>query len=360
MNYLLIIVISVLCLVMWSLLFKKRKILDKPWIDNRDRKKGVPTMLGIFAYLAFFFIVWFLYPDFFQSQIFWWLMAWSFVIVLFEILDELSYLGKIKFRLSPIIRLCIHILAAIIAVYVWWIEMKEWVVNWYSFLIPKWLFVWLFSIWSIVCINAINRFDWVYAQASWVSSIWFLTIFLLIKFVVLKHYVWISPEHANILNMTQILSLILFVISFVSTIIEYKPLWLLRDVGTMFFGFSIAYLSVVGWAKIWTLIVALSLVIFDAIWVGLHRMFVLKTNPMKWDYRHLHYRLLRLGWSKWEVRSFVWIFSLIMMILMLIQWTNRANKIIIFVVMALIFFGVNAYLFWIKKLPVGLKIDKKK
>ena len=31
--------------------------------------------------------------------------------------------------------------------------------------------------------------------------------------------------------------------------------------------------------------------------------------------------------------------------------TNRMNKIIIFVIMALLFFGVNTYLFLIKKLP---------
>lgn len=360
MNYLLIVVIAVLCLVVWRFLFKKRWILDKPGVDNKERKKGVPTMLGIFVYLAFFLIVGFVYPSFFQSQIFWWLMAWATVIVVFEILDELSYLGRIKFKLNPVVRLWTHILASVVAVYVGWIEMKERIVNGHTLLIPKRLFVWLFSVWSIVCINAINWFDWVYAQASGVSSIGFLTIFLLIKFVVLKYYAWISPEHANILDMTQILALILFVISLVSTVIEYKPLWLLRDVGTMFFGFSIAYLSVVGWAKIWTLIVALSLVIFDAIWVWIHRLVVLKINPMKWDYRHLHYRLLRLGWNKGEVRSFVWIFSLVMMILMLIQGTNRTNKIIIFIVMALIFFGVNAYLFWIKKLPVGLEIEKKK
>lgn len=67
--------------------------------------------------------------------------------------------------------------------------------------------------------------------------------------------------------LTQNLAFVLFSVSLVSTFIEYKPLALVRDVGIMFFGFSLAYLSVLGGAKIGTLVVALSLVIFDAIWV---------------------------------------------------------------------------------------------
>ena len=60
----------------------------------------------------------------------------------------------------------------------------------------------------------------------------------------------------------------------------------------MFYGFALAYLSVVGGAKIGTLIVALSLVIFDAVWVGLRRIFIVKKNPLKGDYTHLHHRLM--------------------------------------------------------------------
>ena len=58
------------------------------------------------------------------------------------------------------------------------------------------------------------------------------------------------------------------------------------------------------------------------------------------------------------MRVFIWIFSLVMMILMLIQEADRVNKIIIFVMMALLFFGVNTYLFLYKKLPCGLDKEK--
>jgi UDP-N-acetylmuramyl pentapeptide phosphotransferase/UDP-N-acetylglucosamine-1-phosphate transferase len=209
-----------------------------------------------------------------------------------------------------------------------------------------------------LCINAINRFDGIYGQASWVSSIWFLTIFLLIQFVVFREYTQFTDANMQILMFVKNISFVLFCISLVSTVVEFKPLGLVRDVGIMFFWFSLAYLSVVGGAKIGTLIVALSLVIFDAVWVWIWRIFVMKKNPLKWDYTHLHHRLLGLGWKRKEIRWFVWIRSLIMMIFILIQWTDRLNKIIIFIVMALVFFGVNYYLFITKKLPCGLAMKK--
>ena len=103
-----------------------------------------------------------------------------------------------------------------------------------------------FILWSILCINAINRFDGIYAQASGVSSIGFLTIFLLIHFVVFRYYPNFTTENRMILTLVSNLSYILFSISLVSTVVEYKPLALVRDVGIMFYGFSLAYLSVIG------------------------------------------------------------------------------------------------------------------
>jgi hypothetical protein len=90
------------------------------------------------------------------------------------------------------------------------------------------------------------------------------------------------------------LALILALISLVYTFVEFKPLGLIRDVGTMFRAFGLAYLSVVGGTKIGTVIVALSLVIFDAIWIIWYRIFILKKSPMKGDYTHIHFRLLGL------------------------------------------------------------------
>lgn len=114
--------------------------------------------------------------------------------------------------------------------------------------IPNRLFTIGFMIWTIFCINAINRFDGIYAQGSGISAIGFLTIYLLIKWVVFQSYE--SFPNLETLILVENLSLFFCIIALIYTVIEYKPLGLLRDVGIMFFGFAIAYLSVAGGAKI--------------------------------------------------------------------------------------------------------------
>lgn len=102
-------------------------------------------------------------------------------------------------------------------------------------MIPQWGFAIFFVLRSILCINAINRFDGIYAQASGVSSIGFLTIFILIQFVVFGHYTNFTAENLQILMAVKYMSRGLFSIALISTFVEFKPLGLVRDVGIMFF-----------------------------------------------------------------------------------------------------------------------------
>lgn len=358
MNYVLVPVIAVIIAFIGLKLFRWMKILDKPGNDLKNTRKPVPTIQGIFVYLGFFITIALLFPQYLHNNLFWGLLFGSLPIVIFELIEELNYIGKINFRIPTGLRLVGHIVWALLAIWIGSFAPQEFIINGHVRVMPQWLLAIGFAFWAILCINAINWFDGIYGQASGVSSIWFLTIFLLIQFVVFKHYTNFTDINMQTLLFVKDISFVLFCISLVSTILEYKPLGLVRDVWIMFFWFSLAYLSVVGGAKIGTLIVALSLVIFDAIWVWLWRIFIMKKNPIKWDYTHLHHRLLGLGRTRKEVRGFVRIWSIVMMIFILIQWTNRINKLIIFTVMALVFFGANYYLFAVKKLPCGLTMKK--
>ncbi len=358
MNYILVPVLAVAIAFGGLKFFRWLKILDKPGNDIKNTRKPVPTLQWIFVYLGFFLSIALLFPGYLHNNLFWWLILGALPIIVFELFEELRYLGKINFKIHPWLRLVGHIIWGLLAVWIGHFGPQEIIISGHTRIISQWILALGFVVWSILCINAVNRFDGIYGQASGVSSVGFLTIFLLIQFVVLKSYTNFTDINMQTLLFVKNISFVLFCISLVSTVVEYKPLGLMRDVGIMFFWFSLAYLSVVGWAKIWTLIVALSLVIFDAIWVWLWRIFVMKKSPLQGDYTHLHHRLLGLGWNRKEIRWFVWIRSLIMMIFILIQWTNRMNKLIIFTVMALVFFGVNYYLFVVKKLPCGLAMKK--
>lgn len=357
MSIIQIAVVSVVLSLLWLRWFRRLGILDRPGADIIPSRKPVPTMQWLVLYGIFVVLVFLFYPGWRSLSLFQWLFAGITILLVVTGIDEWMYIRGKK-DLPAIVRLFAQILAAVVAIWVWGIAMDERVFQWVVVSIPFLVFAWFFVFWSLLCINAINWFDGVNGQASGVSSIGFLTIVLLINLVVLPYYSAISSINADVLQRVSDISLMFFVLSLVYTVIEYKPYGLLRDLGTMVFGFVLAYISIVWWAKIGTLIVALSLVIFDAVWVWLHRIFFLKKNPLKWDYTHLHYRLLGLGWNRVEVRAFVWWWSLVMMILMLLQWADRRDKIIIFVVMAFVFFGVNGYLFWWKKLPCGIVPSK--
>ena len=357
MNILILFLITIVTAWLWWFLFKKFRVLDKPGSDLKNTRDPVPTLQWIFVILIFIIWVLVVYPEYYSNPLFLGLLIPGLLIWTVEAIEELSYLWKFP-KIPPIVRLIVHLIAAFLAVWIGWLWNQEFVLWDMVYHIPNWLFTIAFMIWTMFCINAINRFDGIYAQWSWVSAIWFLTIYLLLRFVVFESYDTFT--NYDVLVMVQNLSLFLFIISLVYTFIEYKPLWLVRDVGIMFFGFAIAYLSVAWGAKIWTLVVALSLAIFDAVWVWLYRIFILKKNPLNWDYTHFHHRLMWLWFSRWETRAFIWIWSLMMMILMLLQWSNRFHKLIIFVMMACLFFWINGYLFLYKKLPCWLQIKKER
>ena len=330
-------------------LFRKLNILDKPWKDLKWTRKPVPTMQWIVVYLIFLIIIALFFPEMRTNRLLLGFLAWGTLIVIVEIITELEYIWKIKFKIPAWARFLVHLIAACLALYISGIGDFEFVIWWNAIAIPQRVLYILFALRSTFVTNAVNWIDWINAQWNWILTIWFFTIFGLIQWVVFPWYE--KYTNYDTLIFVQNLSLVLAIISLVYTVIEIKPSALIRDIWTMFLAFGLAYLSVLWGTKIWTLIVALSLVIFDAIWIIFYRIFVLKKSPMQWDYKHMHHRLLRLWRTRWEVRAFVRIRSIVMMILMLMQWTNRTHKIIIFLIMAALFFGVNTYLFLIKKLP---------
>ncbi len=352
-----ILIFSSFWVYVFYVISKKIKLLDRPdlYPDIKWTRKPVPTLQWVFLFLIFLLNLIVFFPNLLLEPQMLLFIFGSSILVLIWYLDDVV----IWVRIKSLYRLLIQILVSAFVVYFANLQITE--LNLWFIDIKFDLFrgTLLSVIWFVLCINAINWFDWINAQASWVSTIWFLSIILLIKYVVLNYYDWISSFKLEILNSNLIALSILFVLWLLYTFLEWKPLALIRDAWTLFFGFALAFFSLSWWAKIWTLVVVLSLVIFDAIWVVFHRIFVLKKKPWQWDFTHLHHRLLALWWTKKEINIFVWTWSLIMMILMLLQWSNKFAKIVIFCMMLIVFFGVNSYLFWIKKIPCWLKKSKK-
>lgn len=339
----------------WMYITRYFKILDKPWKDV-PKRDPVPTLQGVTLIASFFALGMLRYPQymiFSPENPFFWLLLGGLLIAALSFIDELWLIIDKKFRVSAGVRLCGHVVAALIAFYVSGVGITE-------FQLPGGVLLefGLFSTllltvaWYLMFVNAINRFDGVYGLASWLSSIGFFTIVLLIELVVFTQYPDMLPERAILLTWVSRMWMLLGSLSLIALVMEWKPFGLMRDVGTMFLWFSLAYLALLGWAKIWIMIVVLALPLFDAIWVIIDRLHRRKKHPFKWDYSHLHYRLLALWRNRNEVRVVLLGLSLCMLILMLLLDDDRMAKVIVFALVALVFFGVNGYMYRIKWLEV--------
>jgi len=79
---------------------------------------------------------------------------------------------------------------------------------------------------------------------------------------------------------------------------------IMGDAGAQFLGFALAAISIIGGAKIATALLALGLPALDLIWVIAFRA-THGSSPMRADRRHLHHRLIDLGWSHQQVVYFM-------------------------------------------------------
>ena len=336
------IIISSILAFIWLKIFRKFWILDTPRkYKDLTRKTPVPRLMWIFLILATILSIIVLLPTYWKFKEIQALFAGAIFLGIIAIIDDIKWL-------SPKIRFLVQILVAIIWILGWAIITH---INffWQIINIPFWL-GFIFSLaWFILIINSFNWFDGINWMWAWIATIGFFTIALLIKFVIFKYYHISAEEYKHLIFLLN-LSLIMTWVSFVFTIVEFKPWGLLRDVGIMFLGYVLAYLSLFTGAKVWVLLVVLSLVIFDAIWVIINRL-KNKKNPMIGDYTHFHHRLMRHWWKREEIRAFVRIWAIFFMVLMILQGTNTFNKAIIFMMIFIIFFGTHIYLYWIKKIP---------
>ncbi|RJR31334.1 undecaprenyl/decaprenyl-phosphate alpha-N-acetylglucosaminyl 1-phosphate transferase [Candidatus Parcubacteria bacterium] len=84
----------------------------------------------------------------------------------------------------------------------------------------------------------------------------------------------------------------------------------LGEGGSVLTGYLLAVLSVLSGSKIATALLVLGLPILDVIWVILRRIFWEKGTPFRADRKHLHHRLLDLGFSQKQVVLIFYFFSL--------------------------------------------------
>lgn len=150
----------------------------------------------------------------------------------------------------------------------------------------------LVLIWILILINALNWLDGVDGLSGGIALISSLTIFILS----------LKPE----VNQPPIAILAIALSGAILGFLIYNfyPAKILAGTsGAMFFGFTLAILSILSGTKIVTAILVLFLPLMDFLWVIGERIHEGK-SIFQPDQKHLHFRLLELGWSPVKINVF--------------------------------------------------------
>lgn len=159
--------------------------------------------------------------------------------------------------------------------------------------------------WIVLIINAINWLDGIDGLSGGVILISASTMF----FLSLKSEVNQPP--------VAILTSILIGTVFGFLIFNFKPARVMAGTsGSMFMGFILAVLAVIAGTKIATAILVMTIPIIDLIWVIGERI-KNKKSIFKPDKSHLHYKLMKLGWSQEKIVFCYWAATLIMAVVAL-------------------------------------------
>jgi UDP-GlcNAc:undecaprenyl-phosphate/decaprenyl-phosphate GlcNAc-1-phosphate transferase len=181
-------------------------------------------------------------------------------------------------------------------------------------------------VWTVLLMNSMNWIDGVDGVSSGIAFIGGLTIFILSLRPEVNQPP-ISIIAAALIGGT--LALVFF---------NFHPAKILAGTsGSMFMGFILAILAIFAGAKIATTLLVMAVPIIDAFWVIGERIRS-KSSIFSADKRHLHFRLMELGWSPKMICLFYWGITALIAILALS--TGAIGKTITFVLFGIIMVGM--------------------
>ncbi len=328
-------------------IFYKLKILDNPKKYNLKRKP-IPYSTWIIFFISFFILSYFyIFRDILWDNseliskliLLWWF--W-FIVTIISFFDDLL-------NVSPKIRLIVQI---IIWLVIWVTSIKIWYISnifWDIIDFSKYNFsffnfdinlisIFFTVIWYVFIFNALNWTDGIRWNTTWLSIISFFILFLLWLILYYRdNYEWWIENAYFIMQISIILVWILIPFYF----FDIKNKLLMWDSWTMFLAFMLASLAIIAWWKIATVLVVFWIYSVDAVYVIFKRL-LNKKNPMKWDFTHLHHRLLNAWFTQKEVLYFV--FSLSFIFWFSALFLDKIWKIIVFILIIIIVILWNKFL----------------
>ncbi len=283
-------------------LAKKYNILDNPNnVDRKVHKQPIPLLGGTAIYFSFLILTLiFWQADLLLDQrinislVFYFLVA-GFILIFNGFLDDKYTLPPYISILGPILASLLVILAGLKITYITHPDGGIWYLDnilqfgniSFSLLSGVITFIWLMSL-----TYTTKLLDGIDGLTSGIGLIASLVIFM------------VSLSWDVIGSTTSILSLILAGSIFGFLILNWHPAKIfLGEGGSTFIGFSLAVLSIISGSKIATALLVMGLPLLDILVVIVKRI-CLRKPIWKGDKEHLHFRLLRSGFSHRQIVLF--------------------------------------------------------
>lgn len=287
--------------------------------DRHINLSGVSRWGGL-AIIVSFLVTIFIDPNLIFSHTLWGLIWGSIAILIFGLWDdfrELDWKTQLVFQIS-----------LAIFIYFWGIR-TDYISNPFGGLISlTHMGVGLLFVvgWLLLSINSMNWLDGIDGTSGGVAFLGALTIFLL----ALKPEVNQPPVAIIAMALAgAILGFLVF---------NFHPGKIMAGTtGAMFFGFMLGSLAIFAGAKVATALLVMVVPIFDLLWVIGERLFA-GVSIFEPDQRHLHHKLLRLGWSQTKIALFFYAITLGMALLALN--TRSMGKMISILVSLFLILGI--------------------
>jgi UDP-GlcNAc:undecaprenyl-phosphate/decaprenyl-phosphate GlcNAc-1-phosphate transferase len=301
MNYILPLILAVFLSIAFTLKTKKLalkfNIVDKPDLNRKIHKKPTPLLGGLAIFLSFFLVLFLFKGDLLSGDlsINHWLGFFIGAIFLLVggVLDD-------RYNLSPRFQIIWPVLASV-AVILGGVSIEKISGPSGGFIyFPFWLSSAFIFAWLLGMTYTTKLLDGLDGLASGVSAIGALIIFLFT--ITTKYY---QPDIA-------MASLIFFGVLLGFLIFNFNPAKIfLGESGSLLLGYILGVLAIISGGKIAIALLVMGLPILDVAWTIIRRLFSGKNPFRSPDRKHLHHRLIDLGFSQKKAVLFFYLISLL-------------------------------------------------
>ncbi len=282
------------------------KIVDAPSKDRKIQIGHVPLLGGIAVTISFLVVLlvsWalgWLQDGVIQNQQILAIILGSLVIMAFGYIDDKFDIG-VKSFLGPLLAALVAILMGVVVSYVTnpfisgtgpYGRALLYFTPYFGSVIS---FIWLLGV-----MYTTKLLDGLDGLVSGIGAIGAVILFIVSLF-------WDVPQSG-----TSVLALILAGSCIGFLIYNWHPATIfLGESGSVFIGFILGVLSIISGAKIATTLLIIGIPLLDVVWIVIRRIFFEHKSPFKGDKKHLHFRLLDIGFSHQKAVLTLYLLTLI-------------------------------------------------